>query len=559
MKYFFNNGFYIFFFLYPAFVEAQDIESIGKRPPVKVSGSLGFNNTFYHVDGIENRRPPYLWYLSGNLNIDIYGWSVPLSVYYSNQNVQFRQPFNQYGMSPRYKWITTHLGYRNMTFSPYTLGGITFFGAGVELTPGIVRFSAMYGRLYKAIQEDTLSSNNIVPAFKRMGGGFKIGVGKDGSFIDFSMFAAKDDISSLPHIPVASNVLPGSNIVFGLSGQKQLAKKIVIAAEYASSAYTRDITSQESDRPASVFTPFIVNRQSTQYRKAFKTTIAYNAKLYGVTLGYERIDPDFKTMGSYFFNNDLINYTIAPSLRLLDQKLTINANLGIQKNNIQKQDVNTVNRTLMSYNVNYMPSQKWNFAAQYSNFIMYNRISNKFSQFNTLDSLNFYQVTESANFNTAYNTGSKERKHGVNVNISFQRANQTQGESVTNNTSRFYNGNLSYKLNIVPSSTTVSIGCNANQNTVGDISSIAFGPSASLGKQFFEKALRTNFSLTYNTTYKDKRSSGDAWNMSANAGYTYQKHHNINFNLLVLNRNVTGLNAVSFTEYTLMAGYGYTF
>ena len=264
-------------------------------------------------------------------------------------------------------------------------------------------------------------------------------------------------------------------------------------------------------------------------------------------------------MGSYFFNNDLINYTVAPSLRLFEQKLTINANVGIQKNNIQKQDVNTVNRTLMSYNINYMPSQKWNFAAQYSNFIIYNRISTKFSQFNTLDSLNFYQVTESANFNTAYNTGSKERKHGVNVNLSFQRANQTQGESVTNNTSRFYNGNLSYKANFVPSSTTFSIGCNANQNTVGDIPSIAFGPSASVGKQFFEKALRTNLSLTYNTTYKDKRSSGDAWNMSANADYTYHKHHNLNFNLLVLNRNVTGLNAVSFTEYTLIAGYGYTF
>ena len=560
MKYFLNYHIYILLlFFNPAFVEAQDIESIGKKQPVKLTGSLGFNNTFYHATGIDNRRPPYLWYLMGNVNINLYGWSVPLSVYYSNQNVQFRQPFNQYGMSPKYKWITAHLGYRNMTFSPYTLGGITFFGAGVELTPGIVRFSAMYGRLYKAIQEDTTSSSNIVPAFKRMGGGFKIGVGKNGDFIDLSVFAAKDDVSSLPYIPVASNVLPASNLVFGINGQKKIAKKVVVSAEYASSAYTRDVTAQESDRPASVFTPFIVNKQSTQYHKAFKTTIAYNAKFYGIAFGYERIDPDFKTMGSYFFNNDLINYTVAPSLRLFDQKLSINANVGIQKNNIQKQDVSTVKRTLMSFNVNFMPSQKWNFAAQYSNFIMYNRISTKFSQFNTLDSLNFYQVTESANFNTAYNTGTKERKHGVNMNVSFQRANQTQGESVTSNTSLFYNGNLSYRINLTPTSTTISVGCNANQNTVGGIPSIAIGPSVSLGKLFFEKKLRTNVSVTYNTTFKDKKSSGDAWNASATAGYTYRKHHNLNMNLLVLNRDAIGLNAVSFTEYTLIAGYGYTF
>jgi hypothetical protein len=190
---------------------------------------------------------------------------------------------------------------------------------------------------------------------------------------------------------------------------------------------------------------------------------------------------------------------------------------------------------------------------------MYNRISTKFSQFNTLDSLNFYQVTESANFNTAYNTGTKERKHGVNMNVSFQRANQTQGESVTSNTSLFYNGNLSYRINLTPTSTTISVGCNANQNTVGGIPSIAIGPSVSLGKLFFEKKLRTNVSVTYNTTFKDKKSSGDAWNASATAGYTYRKHHNLNMNLLVLNRDAIGLNAVSFTEYTLIAGYGYTF
>ena len=559
MKLLFYGTFYILVFLCSTFVKAQDIESIGKRSPVKVSGSLALNNTFYKAVGISYRRPPYVWYIMGNLNVDIYGWSVPISVSYSNQNVQFRQPFNHYGMSPRYKWITTHFGYRNMTFSPYTLGGITFLGAGVELTPGIFRFSAMYGRLYKAIEEDTNSTVNVVPAYRRRGGGFKVGVGKNGDFIDFCLFAAKDDISSLPYVPVSADVLPASNMVYSLNGQKKFAKKIVVAAEYASSAYSRDLQAAEYDRPVSVFTPFIINRQSTEYHKAFKATIAYNAKLYGITFGYERIDPNFKTMGSYFFNNDIINYTVMPTIRFFKQKLSVNANIGIQKNNIQKQDVSSVNRTLMAFNVNYMPSQKWNFAAQYSNFTMYNRISTKFTQLTTLDSLNFYQVTESANFNTAYNTGTKERKHGVNLNVSFQRANQTQGENVTHNSSRFYNGNLSYRVNIVPSSITFSLGCNANKNEVGGLPVAAFGPSTSFGKLFFEKKLRTNITLTYNTTYKEKKSSGDAWNMSATAGYTYKKHHNLNLNLLFLNRVSTGLNAVNFTEYTLLVGYGYSF
>jgi len=83
MKYFLSGHIYILIFLYPVFVKAQDIESIVKKQPVKVTGALGFNNSFYQATGINNRRPPYLWYLTGNVNISLFGWSVPLSVYYS--------------------------------------------------------------------------------------------------------------------------------------------------------------------------------------------------------------------------------------------------------------------------------------------------------------------------------------------------------------------------------------------------------------------------------------------------------------------------------------------
>ena len=60
-----------------------------------------------------------------------------------------------------------------MSFSPYTLSGHEFLGGGVELTPDKIpfKFSAMYGRLQKATEPDTLSGD---PSYKRMGGGFKV-------------------------------------------------------------------------------------------------------------------------------------------------------------------------------------------------------------------------------------------------------------------------------------------------------------------------------------------------------------------------------------------------
>ncbi|MCR6637496.1 MAG: hypothetical protein NVV82_00445 [Sporocytophaga sp.] len=181
---------------------AQDIASIGtEKNPLKISGSLSANQIFYTVKGIDSRRQPYNYFLNGNVNFSLYGWNVPVSFSYSNQQAAFRQPFNQYGIQPTYKWVRGYIGYNSMVFSPYTLNGHVFLGGGVELTPpGIFRLSAMYGRFQKPVKEDT-SNTSIIPSYQRMGGGIKVGVGKDGNFIDLIIFKAQDYLSSLDTVP----------------------------------------------------------------------------------------------------------------------------------------------------------------------------------------------------------------------------------------------------------------------------------------------------------------------------------------------------------------------
>lgn len=538
----------------------QDIEAIGKKDPLKVSGSLGTTHTFYGVNGISNRRPPYLWYLNGGINFDLYGWSVPFSASWSNQNREFRQPFNQYGVSPHYKWITTHFGYRNLTFSPYTLAGHTFLGAGVELTPGIWRISAMYGRLNKAIAEDTLSPNSDVPSFKRMGYGVKVGLTKNGSFIDLIFFTAKDEINSIPYIPVENNILPAQNMVVSINAQKQLGKRTVFGFEYATSAFTRDIRATNAEQVnKNVFTPFYVHKNSTQYYSAFKSNFTYNGDFYSVALGYERIEPEYRTLGAYFFNNDLENITIAPSVRMFKQKLNFNVNAGIQRNNILNTNTSTTKRYIGSVNCSYVPNQSWNFAAQYSNFVTYNRLSRTFDQFQNLDSLNFYQVTESGNFNTGYNSTGKEIRHGVNLNVAYQKANQTEGEQVTNNESVFYNGNLVYRYSILPKTLTILAGINGNQNQIGETSSFAFGPTASVSKSFFDKKMRASLTTTYNNILTEDELTGRAVNVVVSTGFTFEKRNNFSLNAMVLNKNSKASSTSNFTEFTGTIGYMYSF
>src|SRR6478736_8024919 len=152
---------------------AQSLDNLAEKDPVKINGGLSLSQIGYTANGIENRRDPYSYFLTGNVNLSIYGWSIPFSFALSNQNRSFQQPFNQFGLHPTYKWATAHVGYANMTFSPYTLSGHIFRGIGVDLSPGKFHFAAMYGNLQRAVPWDSINSRKA--AFRRDGFGIKTG------------------------------------------------------------------------------------------------------------------------------------------------------------------------------------------------------------------------------------------------------------------------------------------------------------------------------------------------------------------------------------------------
>jgi hypothetical protein len=58
---------------------AQNLESIGKSDPLKITGGFSSNQVMYFASGITDRRSPYTMFANANLNINIYGWSAPFS------------------------------------------------------------------------------------------------------------------------------------------------------------------------------------------------------------------------------------------------------------------------------------------------------------------------------------------------------------------------------------------------------------------------------------------------------------------------------------------------
>lgn len=548
-------------------LSAQDLSTIGSAKPVQVSGGLSVNQIFYGVRGIESRRDPYSYFLTGNFNLALYGWSIPFSFALSNQNRSFQQPFNQFGLHPTYKWATGHFGYANMNFSPYTLAGHIFRGAGVELAPGKFHFSAMYGQLQRAVQPDTI--RNTRPTFERNGFGFKTGYRDGNDYAELSLFHAQDELASLAQLPDDNSLLPEENLAIGISLGKSLFEKFGVQFEYGSSALTRDIRDVEAQGRSlfgsvgGLFTP----RSSTSYYNALKAGLNYSGSSYSIGVGYERIDPGYRTHGAYYFNNDLVNYTVNGSTSLLDSKLNISANAGVQHDNLDNTKISTMRRFVGAINSSYQPTERLSLTASYSNFQSFTNIRSQFvdinqlTPFDNLDTLQFTQITQSVNLGASYSLKTTERQRQfVFVNLSLQDAAEQQSQVKQNSGSQFYNVNGSYSISLVPSNLTLSFSYNLNKNEAVMMNLLTHGPTVSINKALMERKLRLTLSSSHNTTSIEGKRQSTIMNVRANANYTIVKKHNLGLSVMTVNRSTPSESGpTSFTEYTGTLIYSYAF
>lgn len=556
---------------------AQNLEQVGIKKGIKLNGSLNINTVGYWVDGIEQRRDPFNWFLTGNLNINLFGYDAPFSFSYSNANRNFSQPFNQFSFQPQYKWIKTYIGYNTMTFSNYTLAGHVFLGGGVDLTPGKWRISAMAGRLRKAVpfdMNDTLQLYNA--SYKRMGYGLKVGYESNGDGIAASIFTAKDEINSIPFVLPGSDLTPMQNVAMSITARKKFLKRFFVEAEYAVSALNKDIRANNHEQDDSTaFKPthniikgLLPENATSRYYDAINASLGFQGNWYALQLKYERIAPEYQTLGAYFFNNDLRNITIAPSLRLLKNTMNLSANVGFQQNNLDNERASTTERTVGAVNANYVPNEFWNFTLSYSNFSAYTNVKPQPDPFfqDNLDTLNFYQISQTMNGAVLRNLGSQDRPQSIMLNASYQKASDRASYEGGDQQSDFISMNASYSYSIVPSNTTLAVAANVYTNSAAGIQTTYWGPTVSLTKAFLEKTLRASWASSYNETSGDNINASPVLNNRLNLGFTPKakeaggnSQHNFSLGINALNRLKDTEQQPAYTELTGTFNYSYTF
>ena len=558
----------IFIILFNSVCYAQRIDHLGKAEPVTITGGLSANSIFYN--GTAN-RDAFTYFLNGNINANLYGlYNIPVSFAYTNQQFSFNDPsfkINRLSLHPSYKWIATHIGDVSMSFSPYTLNGHQFTGFGFDLTPnGPFKISAMYGRLIRD-REYNIDEPEVDPSYKRMGYGLKTSFEKTNYAIGLTIFKAKDELTSLDiPFPDDIGVTPKENLVVSIDGKVKVFDRGNIRVEYANSALTNDSRTDkiESNNPLS---SLFDNRISTVYHDALKADFSYTVGKGSLGIGYERVDPQYQTLGAYYFNNDLENITVKLNQTLFNNKLNITANAGLQRDDLDKQKQSELSRLVTAINLSLKANEKLTVTSSYSNFRAHTQIKDQFDYinevrpFDNLDTLNFTQISQNANLNINYNVSQKkEKRQSVNINLSYQNTTEKQDGfliDVNNNDSQFFNGNMAYNVTLSDKNLSITGAFNSTYNTISDNKTVTLGPTLAIAKQFFDKTMRTTFSSSYNTTTTDGQQQGNVLNFRLGSSYRYKENHHFNLNIIQLFRN--SITQSNINDFTATLGYSYSF
>lgn len=539
---------------------AQDLENMGNQDPIKVSGTIGAGMTFYNSDGRAANREPFSYVIHGNPTFSIYGIDIPFSFIYSEQQRDFRQPFNQFGLSPKYKWITLHLGYRNLKWSDYSLAGHNFFGAGLELTPGNFRFGAVHGRFLRAIEPSVNAAGSYqTPSFKRTGSAVKLGYGTEKNNVDIIVFQAADVKNSIDVTNGPSNLTPSENVVATIRTHHIFFKKLMFDAEYARSIYNKNLLNPESDTLNDVmlnaFSFLIKEKQSTQVGSAINAVLGYKERSFEIRLKYNRVDPDFRSSGAYYFLTDIEKTTIEPRFKFWKNKLVIGGSYGIQKDNLSKtKDARTL-RNIYSANINFMPLQQYNLNASYTNY----GITQKPGTKPINDQIEISQVNQQLSVTQNINLMGEKSVHMFLLLWNYQ--NLSDDNISTSQFSQFQSNILSprYTYSYTPWQLNAGAGYNY---TVFDYSqgiTKNYGPSVTLSKAFKKPKLNLSASINLYTIEKEGTADSKAYTISFQSRYKIGKNHQFSGSLHVNNGNVSGINPLNYSETKIDFGYVYSF
>ena len=541
-------------------LQAQNTGKAGKKNPLVITGSIGAAANFYSSSDSFYTRPRYAWNAYGGFTARLKSFSMPVSFVVNKYDQSRVSTFSQVGISPTYKWIRLHLGYRSIPFSPLTYDGQSFRGVGMELKPRGFHLAAFYGTFTRPPSgRDTTrvfrDSNNLyksfyLPQYNRKAYGVKVGVGNSTNFFDLIYFHAKDDRSSAS-FQDTSRAIYGSqfnwltaqeNTVISTAFRIKFLKRLALSGDIAVSGLKGSLGASSSikidsanphKQLAELVFKVLPSNQSSVASFAGQSSLSFHSAAFTSAVNYRNVQPGFRSLGAPYILNDVEQVSWLNSLTAVKGRLTGSTILTYQHNNLNRK-LNTELQTLIgTANLNAYISQHVNLNANYAGYRLNQAKSNaRLTQgVKLLDSFLLRQYISQYTLTPSYNLikGSGTHFISASINVSMLSDKNVSTAPFTNGTN--VSSSLNYTRGWVskPYSFSFTGLYNQYEQKVSTYASYGFTVGASL------QALHNrNLNLQGTAGYLFNRylSAGNESNTrnltySVNAAY-YARHHSFN-------------------------------
>lgn len=562
----------------------QNIDMVGKQKAIRINGGIGINYSSTLTNDSNRVAMPNFWSLNMNLNVDIYGLAIPFTAVLTNGKFNMNNSFSQFGVSPKYKWITLHAGYRQFAYSSFTVSGQTFLGGGIEIHPGILRMGFFTGLLHKAVKWDTtqqfqqtipgsypLNVNTVngtnyyspQASFERKAWGAKLGFGRETNYVDFIIFKGQDNSSSLSDINSKTNLIPEENLVLGINVYQRIGKHISFGFNSAASIYTYNSTSDDitdqinKDIPLKNYLDKLIPiRATTQFQWAGDVNLGFNFSNFSLQSEYKHIEPYFKSMGLTSGLSDLELISIQPSWSLFHQKIRFTNMFQYQNDNINHYKQLTTDRMMINSSVSINLSNRWGIDLSFNNYDM------KQQKLLAIvpDSIQAHQLSYTYTIAPRYiftNTIFTDVISLIGSYTNMDGGIQTNGNI---NSIQNYYATLNNSLAVAKGGWNINSGLNYNSSktTINDLKSYGF--IAGVSKSLFNNklGLSNNNTLLWNTL--NGKATGNTYSVDMTGTFFFLRNQNISFGANYLFSPANGVyNNTNFHQTRLTISYQYNF
>ena len=538
------------------------ISTIAKSDPLIITGAVGTQNTYRYSSGGTGYASPMSNSIYANLNISVYGISMPFALYFTNDGLDWNYPNLTFHLTPAYKNWRGHFGQSSMAFSSYIMN-TSFNGIGLEYNSSKIRAGAFYGVLRTAINDDPTDPFARQPQYKRVGWGFKAGYGSGRNYIDLYVLRAYDRPKSLDE-QWRRYIAPQENVAIGVKGALAPTKWLSFTGNVAASLFSSNTDAPKLDTlatpAASRFSNAIMDiRYSSMAR--FAGDVNVNLSFPGISgsVTYRIVQPDYTSLGTYYMANNYHSLGLSLSTMLF-RKISLAGNFSGQADNLTNRQMYTTRGFVYSAMASTRLGNHFNISAGYNGYTQVQ--GDGTARIN--DSIQVHRRTSSFTCTPSYMTDNDLLAHAASISINYTGNKDLNKFAIGESDVKTLALGANYTLSVKPWSTDFGVTL-SNQTSRGYktkyTSRIA---TFNTGHTFFEENplnISGSISLVYNEVERQSKSLNIGGDISAS--YTLKQYHVFSASASFYKYgdvNPTKLRSnLDRTDITVSLNYAYTF